>query len=222
MAFWGIKVKPGKPYILSNDERGRRLRVTQATLGSGTSSRKVILRCKVGDKKPVYLCSLFPCRLQTCALNLEFEEDKEVCFSIIGSRSVHLTGFFCGDKSDSVGMQESPVAEAGNDVKPSSEKKKVTWVVWRRGNPNGKKAEAGKMVSVRYTGKLEKDNSTFDSNYERVPLKFRLGSGLLLIGWDHGIEGMLVGEKRRLRIPPEFGFGDDGPEGVPPNALAGL
>lgn len=54
----------------------------------------------MGDKKPIYLCSLLPDKLETCALNLEFEEDKEVTFSINGSQSVHLTGFFYGDESD--------------------------------------------------------------------------------------------------------------------------
>lgn len=54
----------------------------------------------MGDKKPIYLCSLLPERLETCALNLEFEEDDEVTFSIIGSHSVHLSGFFYGNNAD--------------------------------------------------------------------------------------------------------------------------
>ncbi|KAG6418150.1 hypothetical protein SASPL_120349 [Salvia splendens] len=99
MAFWGIEVKPGEPYILSDEERGR-LHVTQATLGSGASTKKSILQCEVGDKKPIYLCSLLPDRLETCPLNLEFEEDEKVTFSIIGPQSVHLCGFFYGDESD--------------------------------------------------------------------------------------------------------------------------
>ena len=54
----------------------------------------------MGDKKPIYLCSLLPDKLETCPLNLEFEEDEEVTFSIIGPQSVHLSGFFYGDESD--------------------------------------------------------------------------------------------------------------------------
>ncbi|XP_042067100.1 peptidyl-prolyl cis-trans isomerase FKBP53-like [Salvia splendens] len=99
VAFKGIEVKPGEPYILSDEERGR-LHVTQATLGSGASTKKSILQCEVGDKKPIYLCSLLPDRLETCPLNLEFEEDEKVTFSIIGPQSVHLCGFFYGDESD--------------------------------------------------------------------------------------------------------------------------
>ena len=48
----------------------------QATLGSGKSSKKTIVQCNVGDKKPIYLCSLLPEKLENCALNLEFEEDE--------------------------------------------------------------------------------------------------------------------------------------------------
>ncbi|KAK6135270.1 hypothetical protein DH2020_030991 [Rehmannia glutinosa] len=84
MAFWGIEVKPGKPYVHRSDAEGGRLHVSQATLGTGSSTKKSIVQCKVGDKKPIYVCSLLPERLETCALNLEFEEDDEVTFSIIG------------------------------------------------------------------------------------------------------------------------------------------
>ncbi|KAK4431579.1 Peptidyl-prolyl cis-trans isomerase FKBP53 [Sesamum alatum] len=100
MAFWGIEVKPGKPYVHTYDDERGRLHVSQATLGTGTSTKKSIVQCKVGDKKPIYLCSLLPERLETCALNLEFEEDDEVTFEIIGQHSVHLTGFFYGDNED--------------------------------------------------------------------------------------------------------------------------
>ena len=72
----------------------------QATLGSGESTEKSILQCEVGDKAPIYLCSLLPDRRETCPLNLEFEEDEKVTFSIVGPQSVHLSGFFYGDESE--------------------------------------------------------------------------------------------------------------------------
>ena len=72
----------------------------QATLGSGKSSKKTIVQCNVGDKKPIYLCSLLPEKLENCALNLEFEEDEEVTFSVIGPHSIHLSGFFFGETED--------------------------------------------------------------------------------------------------------------------------
>lgn len=69
----------------------------QATLGSGASSKKTTVQCNVGDKRPIYLCSLLPEKLENCVLNLEFEEDEEVTFSVIGPHSIHLSGFFIGE-----------------------------------------------------------------------------------------------------------------------------
>ncbi|KAI3458261.1 hypothetical protein Pfo_014924 [Paulownia fortunei] len=487
MAFWGIEVKPGEPYIhRSDDERGR-LHVSQGTLGTGSSTKKSIVQCKVGDKKPIYLCSLLPERLETCALNLEFEEDDEVTFSIIGPHSVHLSGFFYGDnedqddmgddygsdsyedimgtdsedeedsigydsededEDDDLGMyppspipnsgvrieeivddekltnengmakrakkkktqssmsddtensnhqivlkagtgvpifesededgfpisacenksdiskseaklvetndekigektqkksekddaahgkklkrkidavdqdgkparenieprghavqpdniipenevkqkkkkkkvaekvesaqengmpnsnvkEESPVAEIGNDLRPSSEKKKekkkkkqnnqqesaptpnaegkltdkkgsilekqekeepkslqvrsfpnglvIEELVM--GKPDGKRASPGKKVSVHYIGKLKKNGQIFDSNIGRAPFKFRLGIGQVIKGWDVGVNGMRIGDKRRLTIPPAMGYGAKGcGAAIPPNS----
>ncbi|XP_042036099.1 peptidyl-prolyl cis-trans isomerase FKBP53-like [Salvia splendens] len=461
MAFWGIEVKPGTPYTLSDEERGR-LHVTQATLGSGESTKKSILQCEVGDKDPIYLCSLLPDKLETCPLNLEFEEDKKVTFSIVGPQSVHLSGFFYGDESEdedesdedgygccyeeddamgigsedeedfdydsedeededcseddlccrhphstvrnsgvkieeivddekptnengvskqakkkkkaagnensnsqivtktetsvpvlesededgfpvpasdetkheSIGKKsqnrnekadagserklkrksgeidqneqpardttenevkqknnkkkkvaqnslqngkpdskvtvEPPVSEAGSDLKSSSEKKKekkknkknklqenaqtpsaekkvaeknetdvekqekggaskslqvrtypnglVTEEV-AMGKPDGRRASPGKKVSVHYIGKLQKNGKIFDSNVRKAPFKFRLGIGQVIKGWDVGVNGMRVGDKRRLTIPPAMGYGAKGcPPAIPPNS----
>ncbi|GER35022.1 peptidyl-prolyl cis-trans isomerase [Striga asiatica] len=476
MAFWGIEVKPGKPYVLYSDEEKGRLHVSQATLGAGSSTKKSILQCKVGDKKPIYLCSLLPEKLETCALNLEFEEGEEAAFSIIGSHSVHLSGFFYGGdedqdnleddygsdsydegvmvtdsedggssfdsedededddfdmypsspvpnsgvkieeivddeklsndehglskstkkkknesrvssdnensnrsivakngtdlsifesededgfpisshktrsdaskdrknlgktnmetniektqkksekvdadlgnklkrKSDAVdqdekpasgnvepvqpadkkkknknqkvidkeennqvaempnpnAIEEAPVAEIGNDVKPAPKKKKEKKNKKQKkqqeivqtpnaeikptdktgtdlekqkkeakslqvrtfsnglvveeiamGNPAGKRATHGKKVSVRYIGKLKKNDKIFDSNVGKSPFKFRLGIGQVIKGWDVGVNGMRVGDKRRLTIPPAMGYGPKGsPPVIPPNS----
>mmetsp|Transcript_29943 Transcript_29943/g.77294 ORF Transcript_29943/g.77294 Transcript_29943/m.77294 type:complete len:138 (-) Transcript_29943:1000-1413(-) len=74
-------------------------------------------------------------------------------------------------------------------------------------------AEKGDHVSVHYTGTLA-DGSKFDSSYDRgQPLEFKLGAGQVIKGWELGIEGMCVGEKRKLTIPPEMGYGK---RGAPP------
>ncbi|KAK4385067.1 Peptidyl-prolyl cis-trans isomerase FKBP53 [Sesamum angolense] len=426
MAFWGIEVKPGKPYIhLYDDERGR-LHVSQATLGTGSSTKKSIVQCKVGDKKPIYLCSLLPERLETCALNLEFEEDDEVTFEIVGlivcillaSSMVtmririmremlmgpifmrRIMGTDSEDEDDSIsydsededeednytdddfgmypssavpnsgvrieeivddekptnengtskrakkkqpqssmsndnensdrqivvkagtakledtnnerivektqkknkkdeaahikslkrkidavgqdgeparenieprgstaqpdtvipenevkqkkkkvaekvasapgngmpnskGTDESPVAEIGSDLKPSSEKKKEkkkkkqnkqqevapTPKELAMGKPDGKRASPGKKVGVHYIGKLKKNGKIFDSNIGRAPFKFRLGIGQVIKGWDVGVNGMRIGDKRRLTIPPAMGYGAKGcGPAIPPNS----
>lgn len=83
----------------------------------------------------------------------------------------------------------------------------------------GAVAEAGKNVSVHYTGWLE-NGSKFDSSLDRnQPFQFSLGKGQVIRGWDEGVQGMLVGGKRKLTIPPQLGYGAAGAGGViPPNA----
>ncbi|KAJ4718941.1 Peptidylprolyl isomerase [Melia azedarach] len=96
MAFWGVEVKPGKPFTHTADDVRGRLHISQATLGIGTAPEKSVVQCNVGNKSPVFLCSLFPEKTESCQLNLEFEEADEVVFSVIGPRSVHLTGYLLG------------------------------------------------------------------------------------------------------------------------------
>ncbi|PRQ59882.1 putative peptidylprolyl isomerase [Rosa chinensis] len=452
--FWGIEVKPGKQYPIEfpEDEEAR-LRITQATLGLGDSKGRSIVQCSVGDKSPIFLCSLVPKKNESCPLNLEFEEDGElVTFSVIGKQSVHLSGYFEtydegeavgeGYESDSSeedigesGSQESsdygsddqyelidsdldmdrsspptksgviieeiedddkptngkgqskpllefnqsngsedntkgagvPVLESEDDdgfpistknktniEKPESatgHRDKVTEKTKKRkakdgddaaglkrkvenidqdhqegqkkskkkqqlkdgstdekekqpevlksknehgqllsnkkspdikmdsdptenqtgekkkkkkkkkksqeteektnadqtaanmeksngkssskvrtfpnglvieevsmGRPDGKRADPGKKVSVRYIGKL-KNGKQFDANVIGPPFKFTLGVGQVISGWDVGVKGMRVGDKRRLTVPPSMGYGQRGaPPAIPPNS----
>ncbi len=84
---------------------------------------------------------------------------------------------------------------------------------------SGDRAEKGRTVSVHYTGWLT-DGSKFDSSKDRnAPFSFPLGAGHVIRGWDEGVEGMQVGGKRKLTIPPALGYGVRGAGGViPPNA----
>jgi FKBP-type peptidyl-prolyl cis-trans isomerase len=84
---------------------------------------------------------------------------------------------------------------------------------------NGKKAEAGNMVSVHYKGQLA-DGTVFDSSYKRnQPLDFQVGVGQVISGWDEGICLLHVGDKARLVIPSDLGYGSQGAGGViPPHA----
>lgn len=470
MAFWGVEVEPEKPYIHRPDNEGGRLHVSQATIGneSKSSAGRSRVQCKVGDKNPINLCSLVPQTFENCALNLEFEEDDEVTFSVLGPHSVHLSGFFygddddqdnveddydsddpyeegimgidsddstdydCGDEDeedytdddnmypspvlnsgvrieeivdedkptdenakrakkkktqsndiensncqivpkagtgvpiiesededgfpvsangnksdisklkaalqetgnkktsektkknsgktdaapgknlkrksddsvdeipasgtpenevkqkknkkrvvgekvessletgmpDSNSKKDSPVDEIGNDLKPPAAKKEgkkkkkknkqqenaqtpnaegkqtddTESVIEKQekkeakslqvrtfpnglvieelamGKPDGKRASPGKKVSVHYIGKLKKSGKIFDSNIGSAPFKFRLGIGQVIKGWDVGVNGMRVGDKRRLTIPPAMGYGAKGVGAIPPNA----
>jgi FKBP-type peptidyl-prolyl cis-trans isomerase FkpA len=83
----------------------------------------------------------------------------------------------------------------------------------------GDEAKKGQTVSVHYTGWLT-DGTKFDSSKDRgQPFQFPLGRGHVIQGWDQGVQGMKVGGKRKLTIPPEMGYGAEGAGGViPPNA----
>ena len=80
----------------------------------------------------------------------------------------------------------------------------------------GDEATAGKQVAVNYKGMLT-SGKVFDSSYDRnEPFVFKLGHGDVIKGWDKGVQGMKVGGKRRLTIPPDMGYGDAGAGGVIP------
>jgi FKBP-type peptidyl-prolyl cis-trans isomerase FkpA len=84
---------------------------------------------------------------------------------------------------------------------------------------DGDAAASGQNVTVHYTGWLQ-NGTKFDSSKDRnEPFEFDLGAGRVIRGWDEGVQGMKVGGKRKLTIPPELGYGARGAGGViPPNA----
>ncbi len=84
----------------------------------------------------------------------------------------------------------------------------------------GREAKTGDTVHVQYTGTLM-NGTKFDSSYDHGgdPFKFTIGQGQVIKGWDQGVPGMKVGGKRRLKIPPDLGYGANGsPPNIPPNA----
>ena len=74
----------------------------------------------------------------------------------------------------------------------------------------------GATVGVKYIAKLE-DGEVFAEQRDR-PFEFVVGASDVIKGWEQGVTGMCVGEKRSLRVPPALGFGDDGNGPVPPGA----
>ncbi len=83
-------------------------------------------------------------------------------------------------------------------------------------------AKVGDTVSMNYTGTLE-NGTVFDSNINPKfghvePFIFKLGTGQVISGWDKGIVGMKVGEKKSLKIPPEDAYGKNRVGPIPPNS----
>jgi len=81
-------------------------------------------------------------------------------------------------------------------------------------------AKNGDIVWVQYTGRLE-DGTKFDSSYDhpdKAPHNFTLGNKEVILGWDEGIVGMKVGDKRKLTILPALAYGAKGRGAIPPNA----
>ena len=83
----------------------------------------------------------------------------------------------------------------------------------------GSVASKYSIVTVHYIGRLE-NGKTFDSSKQigKEPIRFTLGAGQVIKGWDQGIIGMKVGGQRKLIIPPNLGYGDQDMGVIPPNS----
>jgi FKBP-type peptidyl-prolyl cis-trans isomerase FkpA len=111
---------------------------------------------------------------------------------------------------------------SGNEAPPPPSAFSQTDLVVGTGSQAGK----GARVTVKYTGWLynasqpESKGTKFDSTDDHGPFTFNLGAGEVIPGWDQGFNGMRVGGKRRLIIPPNLGYGAEGTPGgpIPPNA----
>jgi peptidylprolyl isomerase len=80
---------------------------------------------------------------------------------------------------------------------------------------DGKVADAGDNVLVHYVGVSYSTGEEFDASWSRgEPLGFRLGVGQVIAGWDQGVQGMKVGGRRKLVIPPNMAYGDRGAGGM--------
>jgi peptidylprolyl isomerase len=139
----------------------------------------------------------------------------------------------CGgdDSDDSAATSTETTAEApANDAK-SIESREKPKVKPPQGAPpkqleektlipgTGPEAKKGDQVTVNYVGVGYETGLEFDSSWDRnEPFSFGLGNGEVIRGWDVGIEGMKVGERRELIIPPDLAYGSEGAGTIAPNA----
>ncbi|XP_050240679.1 peptidyl-prolyl cis-trans isomerase FKBP43-like isoform X2 [Quercus robur] len=123
MAFWGVEVKPGNPFKHEHDDTKGRLHLSMATLGLGTAEGRSILQCNIGNKSPVFLCTLYPVNSESLQVNLEFEEADDVVFSVLGPRSIFLSGYYV-----STSQQYPFFEEMLHNEKPKNGKGSCRWL----------------------------------------------------------------------------------------------
>jgi FKBP-type peptidyl-prolyl cis-trans isomerase FkpA len=124
-----------------------------------------------------------------------------------------------GESAATADAQAAAVAAEAVEITPGLTMRKLE-------NGYGRAAAAGDFATVHYTGWLYDENAAdrrgtkFDSSVDRdMPFEFTLGEGRVIRGWDEGVVGMLIGEKRELRIAPELAYGDRGAgSSIPPGA----
>lgn len=121
-------------------------------------------------------------------------------------------GYFFGQKpANNQPIEEEKITSENN------ENQTVKTEILKEGS--GAEAKTGDAVTVHYTGALE-NGVKFDSSLDRgTPFEFTLGQNRVIQGWELGVLGMKVGEKRKLTIPSELGYGATGAgRAIPPNA----
>lgn len=134
----------------------------------------------------------------------------------------------CSPEGTSGKSAESEAAPGAAEATSAAEEVVITpgLTMKKLQNGYGRAAVAGDYASVHYTGWLYDETAAdgrgkkFDSSVDRgQPFEFPLGAGRVIRGWDEGVVGMLIGEKRELRIAPELGYGNRGAgSAIPPGA----
>ena len=129
--------------------------------------------------------------------------------TLIVATSIYYVSFY----------EKKPIVEENNDntIMTDQDQDKLKIEILKEGT--GKAITNGSLAVVHYTGTLL-NGVKFDSSLDRgQPFAFTLGVGQVIAGWDQGVLGMKVGEKRKLTIAPELAYGAAGAGGIiPPNA----
>ena len=151
---------------------------------------------------------------------------KTLMLTIVACAALAIAGCGGDDDSSSGSSETSEAAAAASPAKKTRPKVTVP-----QGAPpaeleikeleagTGAEAKAGDKVTVQYVGVNYKNGKEFDSSWSRnEPFPFTLGAGEVIPGWDQGVEGMKVGSRRELVIPPELAYGEAGASpSIPPN-----
>lgn len=134
-----------------------------------------------------------------------------ICLGILTAQAAFISG--CTKKNE----ESQPATESLPTASVSQGETSLKIEELKVGT--GTEATSSKRVTVHYTGWLT-NGTKFDSSVDRgTPFKFNLGAGQVIRGWEEGVQGMKVGGKRKLTIPPDMAYGERGAGGaIPPNA----
>lgn len=184
------KLKPGMSLpIALNSDSGKRKNVVKE---EDSSNPKITKKARLGEKLTI---SLF--RLYDSPLFIEKGQSNKIC--VEQSRNSALLTTVIGAATGSSRSIQGVLVE---DIQVG----------------NGRVAHAGDRIGVSYVGKLKVSGKVFDASGKK-PFVFRLGAGEVIRGWDLGLEGLAMGGRRRLTIPPEKAYGKAGhPPTIPPNS----
>jgi peptidylprolyl isomerase len=149
---------------------------------------------------------------------------------LVGCTALAIAG--CGDDGNSTSTPSTPTAVSTAPApEPPPERSKPKVQVPSGPAPKaletkdlikgkGAEAKSGSQVVVQYVGVDYKTGKQFDASWDNgQPFPFQLGAGQVIPGWDQGVEGMRVGGRRQLIIPPDLAYGPQGqPPDIKPNA----
>ncbi|MDX6633838.1 MAG: hypothetical protein QOF06_41 [Solirubrobacterales bacterium] len=136
-----------------------------------------------------------------------------------GDDDSSTTASSAGEETSAPQEAEAPAKKTKPQVAPPKGAPATELVANDLEEGTGPVAKAGDEVSVQYVGVNYKTGKEFDASWDRgEPFTFALGSGMVIPGWEEGVQGMKVGGRRELIIPPELGYGAAGsPPAIPPN-----
>jgi len=117
------------------------------------------------------------------------------------------------------GLNDKPSEEAKVDTATTADATPKNLKIEDLKVGTGEAVKSGDNIVINYLGTLT-NGTKFDSSYDRgTPFETQIGVGQVIKGWDLGVIGMKVGGKRKLTIPPELGYGEQGSgDKIPPNS----